>query len=213
MVMARYSDLYEHMVTEVPGCPEPLMAQHLYEAGRAFMESSRVWEETLPPIDLVASEREYDLAPRWQAEVEVIRQVRVNTAAGVTTGRQGAVVHPHDYWMERSDTGMFAQLVFAESAEPSVSVTNGLVVQVTLVPSEGKHTLPVWLLQRYYRGIISSACSELMTRDERSEYFNPVRAEWHAKRYRRDLIKAKGDRIRRGRKRPRNLLDDKDESE
>lgn len=213
MALTKYDDLLEHLVTEFPGAEEPIIKQRLYEAGRAFCDASHVWEETLDAINLVDGTREYPLKPKWQAEVAFIRQVRINTSDGVSAGNQGYVLDDELYWMERDDTGMFAKLVFAESAEPGEDVTGGLVVQVTLVPSAGKHTLPVWLLQRHYEAFVAHVCMVLMTRNPNDPYFNPARAEYWGKQWRKELIRASRDRQARGRERPRGLLEDPEDSE
>jgi hypothetical protein len=208
----KWSDIRELAYPELPGVPPALFDQALFAASREFCDRSRAWEEDLT-IDLVADESEYSLKPKWQASVEVVKDLRINTAAGVTAGIPGNRINDREYSVERSDSGRMARIVLSETYTPTEAVTGGMTLTAILVPDAGEHQLPQWFLQRHYEAIMGMALSDLMTRHEDDAWYNPSRAAYWKKRYGSKIGRARSDVINRGRIRPRGLLEDDDDAE
>jgi len=213
MSIAVYDDLHEFMVPELPGCPPTLIDQALWRAGREFIDRSKVWEETLDAIDLVADQTEYYLSVAWQSVIDAILEVRINTAAGVTAGTDGTRISDSLYWLERTYSSSGFKLVLADSETPAEAITDGLVVKVSMVPTFGSHVLPQWLLERYHEGIVGLAMHDLMSRNPDDSWSNPSRANYYRKRAMNVVGSGRSDRIQKGRARPRGLLEDEYEHE
>jgi hypothetical protein len=213
MPIVKYSDLHEYMIPELPGCPPAVVNQALWRAGREFVDRSKVWEETLDAINLVAAQAEYFLRVKWRAVVDAIIEVRINTAAGVTAGIDGTRMNDSLYWLERTDSSTGFKLVLADSEAPAEAVTDGLVVKASLVPTPGEHELPQWLFERYFEGIVGLAMFDLMTQNRDDSWHNPPRAGYYRKRAMNVVGSGRSDRIQKGRARPRGLLEDEYEHE
>lgn len=207
-----WSDLYYLAFPELPGCPQALVDQAMYAASREFCDRSRAWEEDLT-INLVADQASYSLKPKWQASVEVVKDVRINTAAGVTAGTPGTRIDDREYSVTRSDSGSMAKIELSDTYTPSESITSGMTLTAILVPDAGEHQLPTWFMQRHYEAILGMMLADLMTRHEDDAWFNPSRANYWRKRYGTKIGRARFDVINRGRSRPRGLLEDDDDAE
>lgn len=204
--------LHELAFPELPGCPQALVDQAMYAASREFCARSRAWEEKLT-INLLADQAEYALKPKWQASVEGVKDVRINTAAGVTAGTPGNRIDDREWAVTRSDSGSMAKIELSETYTPSESITSGMTLTAILVPDAGEHQLPTWFLQRHYEAILGMTLADLMTRHEDDAWYNPVRANFWRKRYGSKIGRARFDVINRGRLRPRGLLEDDDDAE
>ena len=208
----KWSDLRELAYPELPGMPAALFDQALYASSREFCVRTRSWEEELT-ISLVADQSEYALKPKWQASVEAVKDVRINTAAGVTAGTPGTRIDDREYSIERADTGSMAKIALSDAYTPSESITSGMTLIAVLVPDAGEHQLPQWFLQRHYEAILGMTMADLMTRHEDDAWYNPARANFWQKRFGAKIGRARYDIINRGRTRPRGLLEDDDDAE
>ena len=208
----KFADLREYTDPRVSGCPPALVNQALYAASREFCERSRAWEEAFT-IDLIADTAEYDLLSTWQAGVEAVKEVRINTTDGVAAGNKGLLLDDRQYTVERSDLGAMARLVLADSVTPTEAVTSGLTLTAILVPTPGEHTLPGWFIQRYHEAIIAKALYELMRENPDDAWYNPGSATYWFRKWQGCVGRAKSDVLQRGRTRPRGLLEDDDDAE
>ena len=125
-----FNDILNMILPEVPGCPSVLATQHIQQAARQFCTDSEAWREELPAIDLVAEDVTYTLTPSYDCEIRRVLKVWIRTEDDVTNGDDGTLLDFDDY--EYAPAG--SVLTLDDSVEPQEAVTDGLVVEVVLVP-------------------------------------------------------------------------------
>jgi hypothetical protein len=142
--IARYDPLYGAVLAKLPSSAEdPELYRALADAGRKFCESTKAWQEDLGPFDLVTTTAEYVLTTGWDADIDQIVDVRLNTVAGVAAGTKGASQNLAGIGFDpATDT-----LVLV--GKPAVAVTHGLDVTAVLVPTKTTHEIAEWFLNRY----------------------------------------------------------------
>lgn len=175
-----YAALYPLMAPELPGCPEPLMLQALKRAARKFCQDADAWRVQLNPIDLVEEQLAYVLTPSvgaadWNAQIQNIVEVRINTEDGVDAGNLGELIAPAYYTFFRVATTRLGAAIAAntllldDSIEPSEDVTDGLDVQASLVPelNEDAEEIDMDFLAMWSEAIAGGAIAWLMTMKKR----------------------------------------------
>ena len=154
MQICKMSDFYPHTAPLLPGSvaggvPDPLLIQTTRRCIREFCESTGVWREWLPSIDLVEDQAEYVLAPTYCAEVNGIVEVRINTENGVTNGDDGQQIDRSDYTFDPE----LSQLVLGDAVTPVEDVDEALDVHVMLLPELNEDDIAEWLFNRYFDGL------------------------------------------------------------
>lgn len=191
MAANTYSDLYSRMVTELTGCSIPLILQTLQDIGRDFCSRTEAWIEDLPSIDLVADEDEYTVQSSWNARIDRIREVRINTTEGVTAGNEGTLQEPDDYEFDGDHT-----LKLDDSIVPTSAVTDGLDVQVAIVPNWDAQELDPAFLERWAEAIIFGAKAALMIMPNK-QWTNPQLAVFYSRKYEDQISSAVGEKHKR----------------
>ena len=157
MDIVRLDQLISGMRPEVAGCEAGMMLQALRRASREFFRRSGAWSLTLDTFDAVAEQASYTLPLGGiQAIVDSIDAVRLNTASGVSDGNDGYAVDPNYYYLTPPLT-----LTFTEEAIPPESVTDGLEVDVRLIPTLDAVELPAVIFARYAEGLRAKALADL----------------------------------------------------
>lgn len=151
-----FSDLFKFAHAELPGCPSVLFNQHIIQSGRKFCEQSRVWRESLDSYDLVDGTKTYTLSPivstvTYVARIESILEVRWNTEAGVTAGTSGDVQNWRIYGFNPNTN------VLTFETAPTEDITDGLDVDVVLVPHLSATDMADWVLNIYAEPILAGA--------------------------------------------------------
>ena len=190
--MARMSSvavLQTRMVNELTGCPELLRVEALRDALRQFCEESNAWHETLSDIDIEDGVVEYNLIPEYDAHIQRIVAVRLNTEDGVTD----------DVWPDPLDESLYSMtpgdpevLVLDDSLEPADDITGALRVKASFVPEFNSLDIAEWFLNRYWEGIVARAMGIRM-RDPNKRWTNAMRAEFYERDYRDRLQRAKAE--------------------
>ena len=192
MQISRYQDIITKIAPWLPGCGQNFILQQLREAGRVFCERSDAWEHDIPSIDLVEDQEDYTLVPSWDARIQRILEIRINTEEGVTNGDEGAIQDQDSYDFSPPDTLSF---VSASSSD----VTDGLDVRVTLVPEPDSDDIDEWFLDRWEKGIRALALSEMLSMKNRPWSDIPLSAKFLMD-YRNALNKAKAEIARKYKK-------------
>lgn len=195
----KLKNFHPMMVPELPGCPEPLIDQRLKHAIRRYCIDTEAWKVTIDPVDLVASQQEYSVTPNWDARIQRVAEVRVNSEAGVTNGDEGNVIHPTHYEFTAPKT-----LRFESSYIPSDSVTDGLVVDAILVPFIDEFEIDEEFLNRWYEPIMAWAMHDLMMMAAK-KWTNPVLAAQNLDQYNLFLNKDIVEKEKKGTTRSRGF--------
>lgn len=191
MDIVRYDQLIPSILTELPGCQKGIVQVSLLRTGREFFRRTGAWAVTLDAIDSVSGQSDYTLPMAGRhANIELIEEVRVNTASGVTAGQRGVALRDQYYSFT-----LPATLTLLSSAVPVESVADGIEVDVILVPQSIDAEIPAVLLSRYAEGIRSGVISELMAKSK-YPWSDPQGAKDHRVIYNRMLNQALADRER-----------------
>ena len=162
MIISNYTDLYKKMITELPGCPKPLILQELQQSAADFCERTEAWKDNLNSFDLVADQTTYHLNAPYDATLQRILTVRINTAEGVTNGTEGAL---QDESLYRFDPAI-ESLVFT-NAPSTVAISNALDIKAVLVPTVDAEGVAQWFLNRYRTGIVAGALASLAVQPDK----------------------------------------------
>ncbi|MCK9517999.1 MAG: hypothetical protein M0R74_03065 [Dehalococcoidia bacterium] len=175
-----YTDFYPLMAAELPGCPEYLMLQALKRVARKFCQDSDAWRVQLDSIDLVEKQLAYVLTPlsggtTWGAQIKHVLAVRINTEDGIDKGNPGVLISQPYYTFYPTDTTRINASIAAntllldDSLEPAEDVTDGLEVEVVLVPelNEDDTEIDMDFLAMWSEAIIGGAIAYLMTMKKR----------------------------------------------
>jgi hypothetical protein len=200
MQVRRYTDLYPLMTPYLPGCDTPLVLGALQIAGRDFCDRARVWEEDLTAVNLVAEQVAYTLTSPYDAQIDGIASVEINTAAGVADGDEGGEVDA-DYYEFDPATNV---LTLDDAIEPQTSVTSGLVVRVVFVPRLLTKEIAGWVLEQFGMAIMQKAMGDLQG-GAGKPWSNPVESARNLRRYESGVDAAKNRHVRKGREQASHL--------
>lgn len=186
----KLSDLVPRVSDHVPGCPENAVLQALRDGWRRFCYDSRAWRSTLPSLDLVAEQKEYNLLPRFDAEIERVYEVRVPSEDNVTDGEEGPELES-DYWEVQTTAAGVTQLKLGY--EPSEAVSGGLIVKAVLLPNRDvQEAEDPTFLNRWADAVTWAAVLDLAARPGR-RWTSPTEATLAQSRYRTEVNRARAD--------------------
>lgn len=185
-----YDGLWPHMVSELNGMEKfkPLGLQAVQKAAREFCRESERWRETLHSQNLTVDITNYTVDWNYNARIDRIEEVRWNTEDGIDAGNKG-VVRPRAEWTYSPPE----TLDFITA--PVASVTNGLEIDVVLVPHLDSCDIAEWFLNRYAEPIIGWAMHFLMSMQGKM-WTNPQRARQYMDDYHRGLTAAQAEKSR-----------------
>jgi hypothetical protein len=151
----KLADLYVLMYDELPGIDTYTLDQHLQQACRKFADDTEAFRETLAAIDIVAEQVDYTLTPSWDCRIKKILGVWLRSSTDVTNDDEGVQQAEDYYKFVRPNT-----LTLADDIEPTTAVTDGLIVEVVLVPEitqSGTNVVSIEFLNDYAEAIMSRA--------------------------------------------------------
>jgi len=183
-MISDYSDFYQWMILELPGCPKPVMLQHLKRAFREFAFKTESWWEELPKTNLVANQQLYGLLPTYDALIKRINWVRISD------GQQSASHY------ELKDE---FQLKWKDDYIPSSSTADGLQVKVTMYPDYDNDVIDENYFTRWGDAIMAQAMYTLMlmpghawTNGDKAQIYNRDYQEMFNDAVRERVIQYKG---------------------
>jgi len=194
-----YADVYPYMLPELPGCSKAMALQALHRAVRQLCIDTEVWWETLDSINLVEDQTEYTIDSTWEAEIRRIKELRINNADNIDAGNEGAVQDPSLYDFTPTDA-----LELSESIKPAEDVTDGLEVDIWIVPRITAPTVDPTLLNDWLEPIIGWAMAFLMNM-KRKKWSDTDRAAFYMFQYTKGRSKAKTEKIRKNKNEQKGL--------
>ena len=167
--VSEYSELYKYMDPYLPGIiyARPLQLQTLLMGLRFFCLKTEAWKEDIGPFNLIESQTDYVLDWEWCAYIERVTKVGINTEEGVDAGTDADVLDPSLYVFDQPET-----LRLDSTQAPAADVSQGLEVQVALVPKLDSTCAPTWLVNQYAEALIARTISELAIIPEKT-WTNP----------------------------------------
>ena len=190
-ILNRYQDLYPVMIPQLPACSASLILQALQKSARQFCIDTEIWSETLNSIDLVADQTDYTISSSWDAEIRRIKELRINTKANIAEGNDGAVQDPSLYKFTPEDA-----LELDNSIKPPEAVTDGLEVDVCIIPINAAISVDYVLLNAWQEAIVAGAMVQLMVMPKQ-KWTNPTQAAYYNSQYNKMWNKAKVEKVRK----------------
>lgn len=197
--MAKLSALLDRVHDEFPGVPEALALRALSDALKEFCTRTHAWQATLPPVQLVPGQTEYDLTDAlyevaFSRDIQLvsIKDARVNgvklypvaTEVGRLRATQPAPGAPTGFVQWQPST---IELINPPSETGELVVTAALTVKL----GRSDMVVPDDLLDEYGEAIASGAKARLV-RQAGQPWFNPDLVVAYAGPYYTAINAAKG---------------------
>lgn len=129
----------------------------LKDGARVFLRRSEAWQERLAAIDVVANQRQYTLATEQYATILRVRRLFLRSSDEVIREDDGTEIDPHYYRL-----ALPLVLEFNSGRAPVTAVTDGMLVDVVLIPRWDAEEIPQWIVERYGDAIIGYAMYQLL---------------------------------------------------
>lgn len=170
----------DHILPDVPDCPEPLAQQKLIDAAIDFCTRSRIWRDKSDPISFIAGQATYDLEPPDNTLVVDILSADLLQNAVIAIPGWNDIPQPSqlqpktpkqldsivpDWRNTQGVVGFFTQedpRTFTLAYIPSQSTANALQITWALKPTRATTTLPDLLFEDWLEPLCAGAKARIM---------------------------------------------------
>lgn len=161
------------ILSEVAGCPEPLIAQQVVAAAAELCREAMAWTEFADPIALEEGVSSYAIYGPPQAYAMTVREVwfgakqltpiRMDALQQALPNWQVATSSEPQYYNQATEYGTIRVFPIPRDLQPLADGSApSLLVRTVLVPKFDAAVLPDFLLQRYPEVIAAGAKYRLM---------------------------------------------------
>jgi hypothetical protein len=188
MKVVRYDQLFDQLRLRLPsGVPEGVMLRALRDSGKRFCTESGAWRENLAPITTVAAQLAYTVINPWQADIISINRIGLRSAAEIVADldADGSVFSPQSYNFIPA-----TQKVKFLAAPASTVITDGLLINASLVPHFNSDEIAEWFFSMYQDGILGGAAATVCSMPQ---YVNGDIAKTGGKDFNNDVSRAVRD--------------------
>lgn len=172
----KWNDVIPEIMTDVPGCPEPLVEAKVRNAAILFCRESRAWKERLEDIYPVEGQVYYQLELPEEAQLSIL-----------ASARQYPYTNPERYNELGARMTNLGTLQFDQAP---VVADGPIEVMAILQPTKDATGMPDRLGQIYERALIHGALGRLFEMPGR-DWSSPSFAEYHWKQFRDVVADAK----------------------
>lgn len=172
---------------DVPGCPENTMINAVRNAAIELCEKSRIWRETLAPIDVVQGEDQYQLTSA-NTQALVNDPVHVAYDGRPLSGKTEEELDRIDRSWRTADENppqcylLGSGAVLWLNRKPDLAITGGLVVRVSLKPAPGSDGADDFIYNDWHEAIAHGAKRRLMEIPEK-KWTNLALARFHGQKF------------------------------
>jgi len=156
MSTTKYTDLFNEVLPEVPGCSNPLAESAIKNAVIAFCRDSWVWGYTPDAQNVELGVAEYPLEAPAGADVAEVQVLSIEgvpldplTADDIAAERAGFTVND-----DHTSVTIYPT--------PTENITGGLTFYLTLAPRRASTSFPAWLFSKFSDGLTAGAKARLM---------------------------------------------------
>ena len=165
--MASFESFMKDVLPYVPGCPDTVVENALRSSSIELCEKAAVYTKELDPISTVAGIYEYEFGQPTGTKVDKV-------IWGIYDGKDLEAITPRALesrkpkWRDSSNTGTpeyFLQQspdLFWLVPVPDTSLTNGIILNVSLKPSRSSNNIATEIADDYRDGIIFGALYRLL---------------------------------------------------
>jgi len=172
-----YTAIADAFANDLPVSPGYLL-QKVRSAARQFFMDSEVWQENSQPIDIVSGQQIYP--------IDVQRNAVVKSVFSVWRGDPASVfLPPEDLAHYRLVDLNKIELL----DECTKSVSDGMIVRVSLFPNMASYDTPVNMVERWSEAIQAAVKADLFS-DVNKPWSNPRAALSFASQYRTKVAEA-----------------------
>lgn len=176
-----WSDWYNDVLPDVPGCPELIAANAIKLAAIEFCERSFVYLVDHAPIDATDGTGEYDWAPDGSAKV-----VRPETVwydkKELTPVTRDQLADMHAYWPDWEGTPLYFVQEQLEKLivvpKPDADLSDGIRAKVSIRPSQSAGGIHAFIWEKYLEPIASGAKARLFAM-KRKPWTDGALASYH----------------------------------
>lgn len=179
--MKLWSELYDLVMPDLPGCPFAAVNSALRQSTIVFCEQSLAWKEEHPPVAVLPATAEYAFIPPTGAAVHAVTYAQFN----------GKEISPHTgelhfatrAWRNQTGTPEYV-LGGATSLRlvPEPDTAGTLAMVVALKPSASAAGIHEVLFNEYREAIVHGALARLML-SPRKPYTNTQLAQYHQQQF------------------------------
>lgn len=178
--MKLWSDFYDLLSPEVPGCTQSAQTIALRQSAIAFCEQSLAWKESHNPISVISGTAEYDFVPPAEAVVHAITYARFDDDEIEITGDVGIYLFD---WRYATGTPLYilggsTSLVLV----PEPDADGILTLIVALKPSTDATGVDDLIYDEFREAVVHGALSRLMLSPSKP-YSNPSLAAYHEQQF------------------------------
>lgn len=179
--MKLWSDFYDLMAPDVPGCPFAAVDTTLRQAAIAFCENSLVWTYEHPPVSMLAGTASYGFVPPAGAVVHAIIQAEID-------GREiDSLTAEADIQAANCRNQMGTPEYVLGGATlltlvPIPGAAGTLMMTVALKPSPDANGIEDSIFNEYREAIIHGALARL-TLSPKKPYTNAQLAQYHGQQF------------------------------
>jgi hypothetical protein len=176
-----WSDLYDLVMPDLPGCPFAAVNSALRQSAIAFCAQSLAWKEEHPPIAVLAETAEYAFIPPTGAAVHAITYAQFNGKE--ISSQTGELNLASKAW--RNQTGTPEHVLGGATSlrlVPEPDAAGTLAMTVALKPSASAAGIDEGLFNEYREAIVHGALARLML-SPRKPYTNTQLAQYHQQQF------------------------------
>jgi hypothetical protein len=176
-----WSDLYDLVIPDLPGCPFAAVNSALRQSAIAFCQQSLAWKEEHPPVAVVAATAEYAFIPPTGAAVHAITYAEFNGKE--ISSHTGELDLATKDWRNQTGTPEYVLggvALLRLVPEPDAAGT--LTMTVALKPSASSAGIDEGLFNEYREAIVHGALSRLML-SPKKPYTNTQLAQYHQQQF------------------------------
>lgn len=191
-----WSDWYDYVLPEVPGCPQALATQRIRQVAIDFFTRTTVWRVAHAPVNLVAGQGVYPFVPLANTLVIDVTYASYTDSYGNVTELYPRSISDLDNIMPatwRTDVGtpqyytspaegISIQLVDA----PDTTATAALNMTVALKPTQDSTGVTSALFEQYVNEITHGALARLFAMSKK-KWSDPGLATYYASMYEGDV--------------------------
>lgn len=180
--MKGWSDFYDMLMPELPGCPQAAADHALRQSAVEFCEQSLVWQAFHPEVAISAGTAAYAFSPPEGALVHAISRAALDGSELQTSvpDRDGGSLHGQHGGLGSPRYVIGGATRFTLAPEPAA--TGILAMTVVLKPSPDSQGIEDWLFDEYREPIAHGTLARLML-SPKKPYSNIELAAYHRQQF------------------------------
>lgn len=187
-----------HMLVDLPGCPDPTARYALLIAAGEFCRTSLCWDEFQDAEPLQDGVAGYDLFAPAGASVYMVKEVWIGSRMLTPLSMSQLQVQVPAWQTAQTSTPLYYNAATDRGTltlypTPKESDGQTFVVRVAYAPTVTATTLPDFLFERYLDAVTSGAKARLMATPGHQPYSQPALAAYHREVFLNGIVLAQNE--------------------